>query len=77
LIADRTRHTDTQRAQSVMGLFAIGNILLKYKRDRLPRDEKVSWISVLLGLGFMIAGAYLFAFVYLLNAYINTYLLRV
>jgi Na+/H+ antiporter NhaB len=46
-----------------MGLFAIGNILLKYKRDRLPRDEKVSWISVLLGLGFMIAGAYLFAII--------------
>ncbi len=45
-----------------MGLFAIGNILLKYKRDRLPRDEKVSWISVLLGLGFMIAGAFLFRF---------------
>lgn len=39
-----------------MALFAIGNILLKYKRDRLPRDAKVSWISVLLGLIAMIAG---------------------
>jgi amino acid transporter len=41
---------------SVMGLFAIGNILLKYKRDRLPRDAKVGWISVILGLAAMIAG---------------------
>jgi len=30
----------------VMGLFGIGNILLKIKRKKLPRPEKATWISV-------------------------------
>jgi amino acid transporter len=35
---------------SVMSLFAIGNILLKVKRGRLPRAIRASWPSVLLAL---------------------------
>ncbi len=35
---------------SVMGLFVIGNILLKLKRSKLPRPEKASWISLLIAL---------------------------
>ena len=35
---------------SVMGLFAIGNILLKVKRARLQRQIRARWISVLLAL---------------------------
>jgi len=35
---------------SVMGLFAIGNILLKVKRNKLPRKVKASWISVFIAL---------------------------
>lgn len=31
----------------VMGLFGVGNILLKVKREKLPRPEKASWIAVL------------------------------
>ncbi len=31
---------------SVMGLFAIGNILLKIKRSKLPRPERASWSAV-------------------------------
>lgn len=31
----------------VMGLFGVGNILLKVKRGKLPRPEKASWIAVL------------------------------
>ncbi len=31
---------------SVMGLFVIGNVLLKIKRSKLPRPEKASWISL-------------------------------
>ena len=38
---------------SVMGLFAIGNILLKIRRKRLPRPEKASWISVLVAVLFV------------------------
>ncbi|EGC33847.1 hypothetical protein DICPUDRAFT_154027 [Dictyostelium purpureum] len=34
----------------VMGLFAIGNMLLKYKRSSLRREIKSPWIGVLLGL---------------------------
>ena len=33
---------------SVMALFAIGNVLLKVKRKKLPRPEKASWIGVLI-----------------------------
>lgn len=34
----------------VMSLFAIGNMLLKYKRSKLPRQSRASWPSVLFGL---------------------------
>ncbi len=36
---------------SVMGLFAIGNILLKIKRRRLPRPERATWVAVFLAIG--------------------------
>lgn len=36
---------------SVMALFAIGNILLKIKRKKLPRPENASWFTVLFALG--------------------------
>jgi amino acid transporter len=32
---------------SVMILFGVGNILLKVKRNKLPRPEKASWMSVI------------------------------
>ncbi|BDI28151.1 hypothetical protein CCAX7_002020 [Capsulimonas corticalis] len=35
---------------SVMSLFAVGNILLKLKRGRLPREIRASWFAVLLAL---------------------------
>ncbi len=35
---------------SVMGLFAVGNILLKVKRAKLPRLHKAPWISVFIAL---------------------------
>ncbi|MCF6181558.1 APC family permease [Lutibacter sp.] len=35
---------------SVMILFGIGNILLKVKRNKLPRPEKASWFSVLIAI---------------------------
>ncbi|VAV83954.1 Uncharacterized amino acid permease, GabP family [hydrothermal vent metagenome] len=35
---------------SVMALFGIGNILLKVKRNRLPRPEKAKWYVVLFGI---------------------------
>jgi amino acid transporter len=38
---------------AVMGLFAIGNILLKIRRRRLPRPEWASWGTVLLGFMFV------------------------
>jgi len=31
---------------SVMALFAIGNVLLKVKRKKLPRPEKASWLAI-------------------------------
>ncbi len=37
----------------VMGLFAIGNILLKIRRRRLPRPEWAGWSTVLLGVAFV------------------------
>jgi amino acid transporter len=40
---------------SVMALFAIGNILLKVKRKKLPRPEQASWMSVILALIAVIA----------------------
>lgn len=41
---------------SVMALFAIGNILMKYKRKKLPRLAEASWIEVFLGLILVVAG---------------------
>ncbi len=38
---------------AVMGLFGIGNILLKVKRKRLPRPEQASWFSVLVAVVFV------------------------
>jgi len=35
---------------SVMSLFAIGNMLLKYKRSQLPREIKTKWVFVVLAL---------------------------
>lgn len=35
---------------SVMALFGIGNILLKIKRNSLPRPEKASWIAVIIAI---------------------------
>jgi len=35
----------------VMGLFGIGNILLKIKRQKLPRPERATWIAVFLAVG--------------------------
>lgn len=40
---------------SVMLIFAIANILLKYKRGRLRREVKASWGTVLIGLGAVVA----------------------
>jgi len=40
----------------VMALFALGNILLKVKRSRLPRPTRASWPSILLGMSAVIAG---------------------
>ena len=34
----------------VMGLFAIGNVLLKLRRKKLPRPEKASWLAVFIAL---------------------------
>ncbi len=35
---------------SVMALFGIGNILLKVKRNRLPRPEKASWLAIVIAI---------------------------
>lgn len=39
---------------AVMGLFGIGNLLLKFKRNKLPRPEKARGISVVLAVGLII-----------------------
>ncbi len=41
---------------SVMALFAIGNMLLKQRRARLPRTERASWPGVILALLAVLAG---------------------
>ncbi len=41
---------------SVMALFAIGNMLLKVKRRRLPRATRASWGTVLFALAAVLAG---------------------
>lgn len=40
----------------VMSLFAMGNMLLKYKRSTLPRDIRASWPGVLVALIAVLAG---------------------
>ncbi len=35
---------------SVMALFGIGNILLKVRREKLPRPEKASWIALIIAI---------------------------
>ncbi|MFV8358028.1 APC family permease [Flavobacterium sp. XS1P32] len=40
---------------TVMGLFGIGNLLLKFKREKLPRPEKARGISVVVAVSFIIA----------------------
>ena len=42
----------------VMALFAIGNMLLKVKRGRLPRDTRASWPKVTLALAAVITGIF-------------------
>jgi len=41
---------------SVMALFAVGNMLLKVKRSRLPRAVKASWPAVVFGLVAVVLG---------------------
>lgn len=41
---------------TVMALFAAGNILLKVKRDKLPRPVRASWISVLVAITAVLIG---------------------
>lgn len=43
---------------AVMALFAIGCMLLKYKRPTLPRDERSTWIGAIVGLVLVIAGIF-------------------
>jgi amino acid transporter len=40
----------------VMALFAVGNMLLKVKRARLPRSVRANWVSVVIGLAAVVAG---------------------
>lgn len=35
---------------AVMALFGIGNILLKLRREQLPRPEKASWVAVIIAI---------------------------
>ena len=41
---------------TVMALFAVGNILLKIKRDRLPRPVRASWFAVLTAISAVLIG---------------------
>ncbi len=41
---------------SVMALFGAGNVLLKVKRAKLPRDVKASWPTVLVAIGAVLLG---------------------
>ena len=40
----------------VMALFAVGNMLLKVKRSRLPREVRASWLSVVVALLAVVVG---------------------
>jgi amino acid transporter len=41
---------------SVMALFALGNILLKVKRTRLPRPSRAGWTTVIVGIVAVLVG---------------------
>ena len=41
---------------SVMALFGIGNILLKVRRERLPRPVRASWVAVMIGIIAVVLG---------------------
>jgi hypothetical protein len=41
---------------SVMALYAIGNMLLKRKRGRLPRSQRASWATVVVALAAVLMG---------------------
>ncbi|MFQ5697163.1 MAG: APC family permease [Myxococcota bacterium] len=41
---------------SVMALFAVGNMLLKVERGRLPRETRASWPTVTCALAFVLVG---------------------
>jgi amino acid transporter len=41
---------------TVMALFAIGNILLKVKRDQLPRPVQASWVAVIIAISAVMIG---------------------
>jgi hypothetical protein len=41
---------------TVMTLFAIGNILLKIKRDKLPRPVRASWLAVITAISAVLLG---------------------
>jgi len=39
-----------------MIMFAIGNLVLKYKRPKLPRDIRTKWYAIVLGMSAMLSG---------------------
>lgn len=41
---------------SVMALFAVGNMLLKVSRDRLPRSERAGWGAIVVALAAIVSG---------------------
>ena len=41
---------------SVMALFGLGNILLKVRRGKLPRDTRASWPSLIVAIGAVVIG---------------------
>ncbi|MCB0310163.1 MAG: APC family permease [Bdellovibrionales bacterium] len=41
---------------SVMALFVVGNVLLKVKRSRLPREKQVTWITLVLAMIAVLCG---------------------
>lgn len=41
---------------SVMALFVVGNVLLKIKRDRLPREVRVNWITLIVAFAAVVLG---------------------
>ena len=41
---------------TVMALFAVGNVLLKIKRDKLPRPVRAPWISVIIAITAVLVG---------------------